>query len=318
MNGRNLVMLLAALAIAGLMPAPAAGQSGNGADVGKTPWGDPDLQGLWSYATLTPLQRPAEVESRPFFTPEEVAARNLRGKTDRPDRPGVDPGSYNAFWVDRGEVLRDSRTSQIVDPPDGRLPLNAVGQRRADAKREHRRMHPADSWLDRPIWDRCITYHGVPPVGTSYNNTYHILQTPEIVAIHVENIHDVRVIPLTGRPHLDAGIPQWNGDSRGYWDGNTLVVETRGYSAKSELRFPTTPNTRAVERFTRIDEHTIDYEFTIEDPEIYTRPFTVNRPFQAVPDYVIFEYACHEGNYALPIIMAGERAAEAAAAQGSK
>ena len=318
MTGRNLVMLLAALAITGLVPVPAVGQSGNGADVGKTPWGDPDLQGLWSYATLTPLQRPAEVESRPFFTPEEVAARNLQGRTDRPDRPGVDPGSYNAFWVDRGEVLRDSRTSQIVDPPDGRLPLNAEGRQRVDAKREHRRMHPADSWLDRPIWDRCITYHGVPPVGTSYNNTYHILQTPAFVAIHVENIHDVRIIPLTGRPHLDAGIPQWNGDSRGYWDGDTLVVETRGYSDKSELRFPTTKNTRAVERFTRIDEHTIDYQFTVEDPEIYTQPFTVNRPFQATPDYVIYEYACHEGNYALPNIMAGERAAEAAAAQGSR
>ena len=318
MTGRYLVVLLALCAVAGLTPAPAAGQSEDAWSVGQTPWGDPDLQGLWSYATLTPLQRPGEVEGRQFFTPEEVAARNLRGKSDRPDRPGVDPGAYNAFWVDRGEVLRDSRTSQIVDPPHGRLPLNAEGQRRVDARREHRRMHPADSWLDRPIWDRCITYHGVPPVGTSYNNTYHILQTPDFVAIHVENIHDVRIIPLTGRAHLGASVPQWNGDSRGHWEGDTLVVETRGYSDKSELRFPSTRSTRAVERFTRIDEHTIDYEFTIEDPEIYTQPWTVSRPFQALPDYVIYEYACHEGNYALPNIMAGERAAEAAATNGSK
>ena len=318
MTSRYFVALLTAFAIAGLLAAPAAGQSEDASSVQPTPWGDPDLQGLWSYATLTPLQRPAEFEERQFFTAEEVAARNASGKADRPDRPGVDPGSYNAFWVDRGEVLQDRRTSQIVDPPSGRLPLNAEGQARVDALREHRRMHPADTWLDRSAWDRCITYHGVPPVGTSYNNTYHILQTPEYVAIHVENIHDVRIIPLTGRPHLDEEIPQWNGDSRGHWEGDTLVVETIGYSDKTELRFPSTTNTRAVERFTRTGEHTIDYRFTIEDPEIYTQPWTVERPFQGLPDYHIYEYACHEGNYAMPNIMAGERAAEAAAENGSR
>ena len=315
MANRYLVALLTAVAAAGLTPAPTAGQTADSSAVPRTAWGDPDLQGAWSYATLTPLQRPAEVEDRTFFTSEEVAARNARAKQDRPDRPGIDPGSYNAFWVDRGEVLPDRRTSQIVDPPDGRLPLNAAGQARVDALRAHRRMHPADSWLDRSAWDRCITYHGVPPVGTSYNNTYHILQTPDHVAIHVENIHDVRIIPLDGRDHLGARIPQWNGDSRGRWEGDTLVVETTGYSDKTELRFPSTKDTRAVERFTWGDEHTLDYRFTIEDPEIYTRSWTVERPFQAVPGYHIYEYACHEGNYALPNILAGEREAERAPAQ---
>ena len=318
MSHRCLAAVFVVIAVVVLTPMFAAAQSTE--PPRRTPWGDPDLQGVWSYATVTPLQRPADLD-RKFFTSEEVAAWNARAKADRPDRPGVDPGAYNAFWVDRGEVLPDRRTSQIVDPPDGRLPLNARGQAQVAALREHRRMHPADSWMDRSAWDRCITYHGVPPVGTSYNNTYHILQTPEHVAIHVENIHDVRIIPIDGRPHLGDGIRQWNGDSRGHWEGNTLVVETINYSDNTELRFPSTPNTRAVERFTRVDENNIDYQFTIEDVEIYTQPWTVERPMPRMPDYVIYEYACHEGNYGLHNILAGARVEEAAAeavTQGSK
>ena len=317
MNHRSLAAVFVVIAVVVLTPMFAAAQS---TEPPRTPWGDPDLQGLWSYATVTPLQRPADLD-RKFFTSEEVAAWNARAKADRPDRPGVDPGAYNAFWVDRGEVLPDRRTSQIVDPPDGRLPLNVRGQAQVAAITEHRRTHPADSWMDRSAWDRCITYHGVPPVGTSYNNTYHILQTPEHVAIHVENIHDVRIIPIDGRPHLGDGIRQWNGDSRGHWEGNTLVVETINYSDNTELRFPSTPNTRTVERFTRVDENNIDYQFTIEDGEIYTQPWTVERPMPRIPDYVIYEYACHEGNYGLYNILAGARVEEAAAeavTQGSK
>ena len=278
----------------------------------RTPWGDPDLQGVWSYATLTPLQRPAEVDGREHFTPEEVASWTARATSDRPDRPGVDPGSYNAHWWDRGNVLPDHRNSQIIDPPSGRLPLNAAGQAQADMLREHRRLHPADSYVDRTAWDRCITYHGVPPVGTNYNNTYRILQTPHHVVIQVENIHDVRIIPLGGQPHLSERIRQWNGDSRGHWEGDTLVVETTNYSDQTELRFPNTPGTLAVERFTRVSDDRIDYQFTIEDNAIYTQPWTVDRPFRRVPDYVIYEYACHEGNYAMENILAGERERERA------
>ena len=318
MMGRYLTTVLTAGAIIGLTLLPAASQTTDTSIAPRTSWGDPDLQGIWSYATVTPLQRPAEFETQKFFTAEEVAAWNARATADRPDRPGVDPGSYNAFWVDRGKVLQDRRTSQIVDPPSGRLPLNAKGQTQVNKLREHRRMHPADSWLDRSPWDRCITYHGVPPVGTSYNNTYHILQTPEYVAIHVENIHDVRIIPIDGRPHLNGTIRQWNGDSRGHWDGNTLVIETLNYSAKTEHRFPSTPNTRAIERFTRVDENNIDYQFTIEDAEIYTQPWTVERPMPRMPNYVIYEYACHEGNYALPNILTGERERERATTEAEK
>ena len=305
----------------GLTPIPVASQSEDVRAEGRTPWGDPDLQGVWSYATLTPLQRPAGVQGRTHFTEEEIAAWTTRARTDRPDRPGVDPGGYNAHWFDGGEVLPDHRTSQIVDPPTGRLPLNADGEAAAEELKAHRLMHPADSWLDRTAWDRCITYHGVPAVGTNYNNTYHILQTPEFVAIHVENIHDVRIIPIDNRPPLDESIRRWNGDSRGHWDGNTLVVETLNYSDKTELRFPSTSNTRAVERFTRVSDDTIDYQFTIEDDEIYTQPWTVDRPMARLDDYVIYEYACHEGNYAMTNILAGERKGERAVAadtNGSK
>ena len=302
-----LATVVCAVFTVGLMSIPVAGQSG---DVARTSWGDPDLQGVWSYATLTPFQRPAELEDRSTFTPEEVAAWTTLKKSDRPDRPGVDPGGYNALWYDGGQVLPDHRASQIVDPPTGRLPLSANGTAQVDARRDRRRMHPADSWADRTPWERCITYHGVPPAGTNYNNTYHIVQTPDVVAIHVENIHDVRIIPIGDRPHLDDAIRQWNGDSRGHWEGNTLVVETRNYSDMTELRFMSTPNTRAVERFTRVGPDRIDYQFTIEDAEIYTQPWTVDRPMARLDDYVIYEYGCHQGNYAMPNILSGERSAE--------
>ena len=310
---RFLALTIAVVMVLGVGVPSAFGQSD---EVNRTPWGDPDLQGVWSYATLTPLERAPELEGRAFYSPEEVAAYTQLRKTDRPDRPGVDPGGYNSHWWDGGWVLPDHRTSQIVDPPTGRLPLNAAGEAQVAAGREHRQMHPADSWLDRTNWDRCLTYHGVPPVGTNYNNTYHILQTPDVVAIHVENIHDVRIIPLGDRPRVDDAIRQWNGDSRAHWEGDTLVVETRNYSAATELRFPSTPNTRAIERFTRTGPDTIAYQFTIEDEEIYAQPWTVDRPMARLDDYVIYEYACHEGNYAMSNILAGERQRERRGAEG--
>ena len=164
--------LLTLCMVALLIPLPSAGQTratANG-DMPRTGWGDPDLQGTWSYASLTPLQRPADLAERKFYTPEEAAARNVSVTRDRPPRPG-DVGSYNALWFDRGQVSPDRRTSLIVSPGDGRLPVSADTEQRAATQREYRRMHPADSWLDRSNWDRCITYHGVPPVSTGYNNT---------------------------------------------------------------------------------------------------------------------------------------------------
>jgi hypothetical protein len=283
----------------------------------KTVWGDPDLQGVWSYATLTPLERPAALAGREFFTPAEAAAREAAAEVDAPPIPG-DPGAYNASWFDRGKVSSNLRTSLIVDPPDGRLPLTTEARKSVAALADQRRAHPADSWLDRTPWDRCITYHGVPAISTGYNNTYQIFQTREYVAILAENIHDVRMIPLNGRARLGADIRQWNGDSRGRWEGNTLVVETANYSDQTELRFPSSRNTHAVERFTRVGADLIDYQFTIDDPAVYTRPWTAVRPMPRLANYRIYEYACHEGNYALSHILSGERAGEKAADEAAK
>jgi hypothetical protein len=214
--------------------------------------------------------------------------------------------------------MSNLRTSLITDPPDGKLPLTPEARKRLAAKAEYARAHPADSWLDRSPWDRCITYHGVPPISTGYNNTYQIVQTPGYVAILVENIHDVRIIPLDKRPRLNDRIRQWNGDSRGHWEGKTLVVETTNYSDNTELRFPSSQNTRAVERFTRVDDDVIDYQFTIHDATVYTQPWTAVRPMTRLANYRIYEYACHEGNYALSGILAGARAAEKAAEVAEK
>ena len=283
----------------------------------RTPWGDPDLQGVWSYATLTPLERPASVGGREFFTPEEAAKLDAASQVEAPPPPG-DPGTYNAVWWDRGKIASNLRTSLIVDPPDGKLPLTSEARQRIAAKAEYARAHPADSWLDRSAWDRCITYHGVPPISTGYNNTYQIFQIPGYVVILVENIHDVRVIPLDGRPRLGDNIRQWNGNSRGRWEGKTLVVETANYSDKTQLRFPSSANTRAVERFTRVADEVIDYQFTINDPTVYTKPWTAVRPMTRLANYKIYEYACHEGNYAMSGILAGARAAEKAAEEAAK
>jgi hypothetical protein len=247
---------------------------------------------------------------REFYTAEEAAARNLSVTLDQPDRPG-EVGSYNALWFDRGQVSADLRTSLIVDPPDGRLPVRQAAQEKAAALRDYRRAHPGDSWLDRSNWDRCITYHGVPPISTGYNNTYQIIQTRDHVAIRVENIHDVRIIPLDGRPQLDDDVRLWNGDSRGHWDGDTLVVETANFSDATVHRFPSSRNTMAVERFRRVSADRIDYQFTIEDSTVYTSPWTAVRPMPRLDDYIIYEYACHEGNYAMTNILTGERANEA-------
>ncbi len=324
MTGRWLMRSVAAMvAAAWLMPALAAGQeaaSAPDAATLRTPWGDPDLQGIWSYATFTPLQRPATLAGREFLTPEEVAEQNLadatRASSERRDelsREGDLALAYNQVWWDRGAST--GRTSLIVDPPDGRLPpLTPAAEQRQAAQREHRGAHPYDSWEDRPLQERCMTYQRVPPVPSGYSNTYQIFQAPGQVVILNEMIHDARVVPLDGRPPIDGRIRQWNGDGRGRWDGDTLVVETTHYRDDTTWRgFPGTRDLRAVERFTRIDADTIEYRYTIHDAATYTRPFTVELPLISPPGYVIYEYACHEGNYSIANVLAGERGVEAAA-----
>ena len=287
----------------------------------RTAWGEPDLQGVWSYATITPLERPGNQAGKDVLDDVEIAALDKEARTGADRRDGTPEAdlarAYNAFWYDRGKS--DGRTSLIVDPADGRLPsLTPEGRRRQEARAEQSGAHPFDSAADRPLQERCITYHGVPPLPSGYNNTYQIFQTPGYVAIVDENIHDVRGIPLDGRPHVGRNIRQWNGDSRGHWEGDTLVVETTNYSPKTTFRFPAGESMRAVERFTRVAADRIDYRFTINDPATYTRPWTAALPLANVPEYVIYEYACHEGNYAISHALSGARALEKAAASAGR
>jgi hypothetical protein len=280
----------------------------------RTPWGEPDLQGVWSYASLTPLERPDRHAGKDVLDDEEVAELDKEARTGADRRDGTPEAdlarAYNAFWYDRGKS--DGRTSLIVEPSDGRLPPRTPeGRRRQAAVADYNRAHGFDSAANRPLQERCITYHGVPPLPSGYNNTYQIFQTPGYVAIVDENIHDVRGIPLDGRPHLGQRIRQWNGDSRGHWEGDSLVVETTNYSPKSTFRFPVAGETmHAIERFTRVAANRIDYRFTITDPTTYTRPWTASLPLVNTPDYVIYEYACHEGNYAIANALSGARAME--------
>jgi hypothetical protein len=283
----------------------------------KTPWGEPDLQGIWSYATTTPLSKPDSVApDKKTLTEDEIEAlaEQTAAQQDQAPRAG-DPGTYNNFWWDRGASI--GRTSLIIDPPNGKLPpLTPEGQRRRAARIAQEREHPADSYLDRSPTDRCIMYHGVPPLSSGYNNTYEIFQAPGLVAILDENIHHVRMIPLDGRPHIPDAVRQWNGDSRGHWEGDTLVVETKNFNDKTRLRYGGSENTVAVERFKRVSPDLIDYQYTITDPVIYTQSFTVSLPMPRRDDK-LYEYACHEGNHALAGILAGARADEKRAKQGS-
>ena len=306
-----------------LQPFPVRAQSRSAWEQPRTPDGQPDLQGIWSNATPTPLERPTSLAGKDILSESETAelakqtaqARN----TDRRDGKGTDTDlarAYNEFWWERGSVL--SRTSLIVEPADGKLPsLTQEGQKRSDAVAEARRARgPADSYEDRPLQERCLLYHGVPPLPTGYNNNYQIIQTPGYVAIVYEMLNEVRLIPLDGRPHVGSGIRQWMGDSRGRWEGRTLVVETTNFNSQWNLfRFPASgTKTRVVERFTRVDANHIDYRFTIDDPATYTRPWTAALPFTRI-DGPIYEYACHEGNIGMEGILSGHRADETAAGE---
>jgi hypothetical protein len=286
--------------------------------------GQPDLQGIWTNATMTQLQRPRELGDKAFFTEQEVVEREKRileqVSTDRRDGSAeVDVGrSYNELWRERGGLLQ--RTSLIIDPPDGRLPpLTPDGQKREEARAEDRRRRgpdPADTWEDRNLAERCIT-RGAPKLPGGYNNNFQILQTHGYVMIFQEMIHEARIIPLDGRPHMDPKVRLWMGDSLGHWEGNTLVVDTTNYNNKIGANsFNCCPaageHLHVVERFTRVAENAIDYQYTVDDPATYTRPWTAAVPMTKM-EGPLFEYACHEGNYAMVDMLSGARAKERAA-----
>jgi hypothetical protein len=284
----------------------------------RTEWGDPDLQGIWNNSTTTPLERPATLKGRDFLTPEEAAQRDERADRaqDAPPSAG-DPGTYNLFWWERGKSLM--RTSLIVDPPDGRLPpYTPAAQQRLAARAESRRRlgpEPADGPEDRNLAERCIT-RGAPKLPGGYNYNFQIVQTPQYVAILQEMIHEVRIIPLDKRPHGDSRIRQWLGDSRGHWEGNTLVVDTTNFDDRViDTSYNCCrafgANLHIIERFTRTDPNTIDFQYTVEDPTTWTRSWTASVPMTRT-DEQIYEYACHEANYGLTGILRGARVQEQA------
>ena len=298
----------------------------------RTAWGQPDLRGIWDFRTITPLQRPESLAEQEFLTEEEAANLEqevLDRNADLANRPalrtevtesvdrGADgaPGFYNNFWLDRGtRAVGTRRTSLIIDPPNGRIPdLTASGQRTADARRAYRQEHPADSWVDRSAYDRCILgFNAGPPITPGgYNQNLHLFQTPDHVVLVTEMVHTVRVVPLDGRPVLSDDVRQWSGDSRGHWEGETLVVETSNFNDQRGWRGSTT-NMKLVERYTRVDADTLDYEFTVIDPETWTSSWTASIPMRRSLN-PMYEYACHEGNHSMDGILAGRRAEERAA-----
>jgi hypothetical protein len=305
-----LVAAVIALALAGVACQVAndgeeTDDSSTGWTPARTPDGQPDLQGIWTNYTATPFEVPHESDTPGLYAGD-------------PDGSGRGTGP-SAFLTDTTDRTLSKARSLVVEPPDGRVPIMPW----AEERRNYKLAHIQDHWENQTAWERCIT-RGVPgglfPAG--YGSGYQILQGPGYVAIVYEMIHEARIIPLDGRPHVGPGIRMWNGDSRGRWEGNTLVVEISNYNDKGSVatnvatqRVRAIPQSEAlhvVERFTRVDENTINYEAVIEDPKVFTGPWKVAIPLHREPDYRIFEYACHEGNQGLPNTLSAGRAAERA------
>jgi hypothetical protein len=298
----------------------------------RTPWGHPDLQGTWDNHSITPLERPARFAGREFLTKEEAielekeAARQNSDIDNRENAGTVqDVGlAYNEFWWDRAtNVVETLRTSLILDPPDGRVPplVPSARDRQGDVELAHRPLRAtggfeggrgADSWVDRSLWERCIT-QGLPRISSNaYNSNIEIIQGTDHVVIHYEMIHESRVVPLNGSPHLHPSVRQYLGDSRGRWEGDTLVIDTTNFSDDTNFR-GSTSGLHMIERFTRIGPDALRYRVTFDDPTTWTRPWTVENVWRKSRGQM-YEYACHEGNHGLAGILGGARAEEKAAA----
>ena len=295
----------------------------------RTAFGQPDLQGTWANNNATPLQRPEVLGDRAYLTDEELSA--IQSKADELFSLDADDaafgdtvftaalaevqnftsndratGNYNQFWMVERDW--DNRTSLITSTENGRIPdRTQAAQMRATTAGEKRQRHAV--WTDdRSLGERCLSF-GAPRLGAGYNNYYQVLQTPDYVVIQVEMGHDSRIIPLDGRPHVNDNIRQWLGNSRGYWDGDTLVVETKNYSPYASV-MGAADNLHVTERFTRVSEDVLQYEVTLDDPTTWTEPWTAMIPLRSSSD-ALFEYACHEGNIGMEGILAGARYQEA-------
>jgi hypothetical protein len=322
------------IALASLASVPLAGQAAtarkttagaNKGDVPRTSWGDPDLQGIWTGSTITPLERPREFAGKEFLTEEEAAKLGkqalAREEDQTPAPPPGESGTYNQLWFDNAsKVVPSRRTSLIVDPPDGRIPFTPDGQKVQALSRALYGKGDYSSWLGLDTGERCLT--DGPPINTGgYNNNYQMFQSPGYVTILHELYNELRIIPTDGSPH--HRISNLMGDARGHWEGDTLVVDTTNFPDTSSWRWQDArravrPSTHIIERFRRVDAETIDYQVTWQDPTMYTRPWTAayplttNQASRGVTSGQLYEYACHEGNYALVDILSGARKQEAA------
>ncbi len=298
---------LLALTIA-LVPAVVSAQP-------RTSWGDPDLQGIWSNATLTPLERPNEMKDKAFLSDADVADIEKGGLGPLLKilaREVALSGELSDTWLEPGTtVVRSKRSSMVVDPADGKVPYTPDGKKRNDAATAAMVFsRPSASWEDRNLVERCIIYDGVVMPNPFYLNNHHFFQTKDYVAILSEVLHVYRIIPLDGRAHVGPQITQWFGDSRGRWEGKTLVVETKNFNGKRGVR-GASGQLHLVEKFTRVDDGVIDYQATLTDPANYTKPWTFENTFRKTKG-PLYEYACHEGNYGMKNILSGARADERA------
>ncbi len=288
--------------------------------VPRTPWGDPDLQGTWDYRTVTPLERAREFGTREFYTEaEKKAIEDRAGRRMDTVPEKITPGLNHAqWWTDPGRFVADGyRTSLIVDPPDGRIPALTAEGRARQARGPNRNNAVNASWLDRGDQERCITY-GLPSASlpTLYNNNIQIVQAPGTAVIVHEMIHEARVVPLDGRPRLNDNVRAWIGDTRGHWEGDTLVVETTNFNGKHSYRGSTT-GLKLTERYTRVDANRLELRLTVSDPTTWEKPWTVLLPMRPTEGDLL-EYACHEANLSMFNLLEVARDAEKAGAKGGQ
>ena len=330
MINRPVRLFAVSAAVGLLLSTTAAAQSGDSAASLRTPDGRPDLTGVWDFRTVTPLERPEELAGKEFFTEEEgasyaaerVLATNAdldreakkqtttaRGQVNGTRESSDLALAYNDFWWDRGTVVVETRrTSLVVDPPDGRIPaLTDAGAARA-AERIRINQRPTEGPEDRPLGERCITgfNSGPPMLPAAYNMNVQIFQTADHVVLLNEMVHNARIIPLDGSDH--TAVPLWTGVSRGHWDGDTLVVETKNFLRETSFR-GSSENLHLVEKIQRLNEETLLYTFTVTDPTTWTQPWTVELPMRQ-SELPLYEYACHEGNYGMEGTLSGARSIE--------
>ena len=300
------------------------------AEAPQTPWGTPDLQGIWTTATLTPLERPDNLLEQERLSESErndleaQAAARFEASDGAP--PAGSVGGYNREWLDPGmKALEDGRSAMITDPPNGRIPWLPAAKKASDAQRARYGVGPYNTYTDLDTGERCLSDGVTMAPLQPYNMNFQIFQTEDYLAITQEMYHEYRIIPLDGRPFIPEAVGQWLGDARGHWQGDTLVIVSQGFADKSNYYWAwpwrgSRPSLKITERLRRVDAQTIDYSFTVEDPEMFYQawtaavPMTTDQASRGVTAGPLFEYACHEGNYALPNVLRGARLAEKLAA----